>query len=153
MPIYMKIEGVEGPVTGKYKGWIELQSAQLGSARHITSPTGQGNNREADAPTVSEIVVTKFQDSVSQLLFNLSLTGNGKKVTIDFVKGNDAPYLEIELEDMLISGYSISGHGGDSQNRPMESLSLNFTKISFKTLSSTTDPAANKQKVVWQTAP
>ena len=50
------------------------------------------------------------------------------KVVIDFVKtdkGNLVKYLTFELEDTMISGYSISS-GGD---RPSESLSLNFNAI------------------------
>jgi type VI secretion system secreted protein Hcp len=38
------------------------------------------------------------------------------------------PYMVYELEGCGISGYSVSS-GGD---RPVESLSLNFDKISFK---------------------
>jgi hypothetical protein len=30
MPIYMKYGKINGPVTGKYKGWIELTSCQFG---------------------------------------------------------------------------------------------------------------------------
>ena len=63
MPIYMKYEGIDGPLTGKYKGWIELESAQLGTHRSSTSPTGRGEDRDASVPSVSEIVVTKLTDS------------------------------------------------------------------------------------------
>jgi type VI secretion system secreted protein Hcp len=37
-------------------------------------------------------------------------------------------YLKIELEDAIVSAYSLSS-GGD---RPSESFSLNFAKISFQ---------------------
>jgi type VI secretion system Hcp family effector len=40
------------------------------------------------------------------------------------------PYMKYILEDLLVSGYSVSS-GGD---RPTESLSLNFTKIEFEYL-------------------
>src|SRR5438067_1016526 len=111
MPIYMRYEGIEGPGVGKYKGWIELDTAQLGVQR----PSSQ-KNREASAPSVSEIVITKSQDSASNALFRASINGEGKKVTIDFVdsKHPSAPYMSIELQDCMISGFSISGHGGDS---------------------------------------
>ena len=69
MPIYMKFEGIEGPVTGKYKGWIELQSCQIGIGR-----SGGGS-----APSASEIVVTKFLDSASTHLMREAVSGTGKK--------------------------------------------------------------------------
>src|SRR4051812_44052891 len=119
----MKIEGVAGSIkTGPYRGWIELQSAQIGSNRHVTNPTGQ--NREAAVPSVSEIVVTKFADDSSTALLRSALRGKGTKVTIEFVREDGSPYLQIEMEDCLISNYTVSGHGGTAESKPMESLSL-----------------------------
>jgi type VI protein secretion system component Hcp len=152
MPIYMKFEGIEGPVTGQYKGWIELKSCQLGTNRSVTSAAGRGANREAESPRVSEIVITKEQDSTSNNLFRASLWGEGKKVTIAFVHGNDAPYLTLELEDTLVSNFSVSGSGGDDRRKPTESLSLNFTKIRYKTMAATKDPEAAKERASWQLA-
>ena len=114
MPIYMKVPGVEGEVVAAgHKGWIELQSCQLGAHR-TTTATGR-TGREASVPAFSEIVVTKSQDASSTGLFRLSLWGEGKKFEIDFIKLEDklpCTYLSLELENTLISSYSISGHGG-----------------------------------------
>jgi type VI secretion system secreted protein Hcp len=133
----MKIDGVDGSVTAAgHEKWIEIESAQVGTHRHVTNATGRGVNREASVPAVSEIVVTKSTDCASTGLFRLSLHGEGKKVKIDFVKTDKdkfEPYLQLELENTLVSSYSVSGHGGDNHQRPMESLSLNFTKITYVT--------------------
>jgi type VI secretion system secreted protein Hcp len=140
MPIYMKYEGIDGSVTAKgHERWIELDSAQLGVNRHVTNPTGRGVNREASAPSVHEIVITKVQDCASTNLFKASLWGEGKKVKIDFCKTDKdkiEPYLQIELENTLVSSYSASGHGGGGgvHDRPTESLSLNFTRITYNTI-------------------
>ena len=152
MPIYMQFPGIEGPVTAKgYKGWIELESCQLGTNRNVKNPTVSGGNREASVPSVSEVVVTKVQDSASGGLFRAALIGTGKKVNIDFVKGKEAPYLSLEMENTLISSYNVSGHGGSGNDRPMESLSLNSTKISYttKATASSKDPKAVKDKAGW----
>ena len=115
MPIYMNYEGINGSVTsGKYKGWIEVQSAQIGVHRNASSATANGE-REAHVPSISEIIVTKQQDYSSLDLFKQSLLGEGKHVIIDFVKNpGQALYLRIELENTMISSYSASGHGGKS---------------------------------------
>jgi type VI secretion system secreted protein Hcp len=134
MPIYMKIDGIDGSVTAEgHQKWIELNSCQLGTNRHVTNATGRGTNREASAPAVSEIVVTKMTDESSTNLFRESLWGEGKTVKIDFCttdKDKFEPYMQLELENTLISSFSMSS-GGD---RPMESLSLNFTKITFNNI-------------------
>ncbi len=119
MPIYMKYEGIKGMVTDKdHEGWIELYSAQTGTAQ--------------TAPQSSEVVVTRISDQISPLLFKESLSGESKKVTIHFVEinaGKPRVYLSIELEGVMISSYSISGRS--PEDRSMESLSLNFTKITY----------------------
>lgn len=132
MPIYMKYDGIDGDVTAEgHEKWVELNSFQWGVGRGISSPTGASADRESSAPSISEIVVTKAQDIATTKILDEALQGRGKKVTIDFVKTDGKKlevYMAYKLENVLISGYSISS-GGD---RPSESLSLSFTKIEFK---------------------
>jgi type VI secretion system secreted protein Hcp len=139
MAIYMQYDNgsISGDVTDQaFKGWIELNSFQWGIGRGITSPTsGSEADREASLPSVSEVVVTKNQDSASGNVMRAACaTGDfskGKTVMIAFVRagtgGGSEMYLQYELDNTLVSGWSQSS-GGD---RPSESLTLNFTKISF----------------------
>ena len=142
MPIYMGIfenpnvqdRNFRGKVKAKgYEGWVELQSAQIGIHRNITSPTGRGTNREASRPAVQEIVITKFQDDTSTALFKESLHGKGRIIVIAFVKEDGTTYMKLVLQNTLITSYSVSGHGGDTASGPMESFSLNFTNITYET--------------------
>ena len=153
MPIYMRIEGITGTGKGPYAGWIEVESAQLGAHRSISNTAGQGVNREASAPSVSEIVVSKLADSASTALYRYMLGGEGKKVIIHFTKPGaaGAPYLAIEMENVMISSYSMSGSAGNPNGRPMESLSLNFTKITYSTTptQSASNPKAVKDLSLW----
>jgi type VI secretion system secreted protein Hcp len=131
MPIYLEYDGgsITGDVTATgWEKWIELSSFQFGIGRGIASPTGGSADRESSAPSVSEITVTKDQDSSTGPLVTAALQGEGVTVKIDFVKtssGQLAKYMEYTLTNTMISGWSTSS-GGD---RPTESVSLNFTKI------------------------
>ncbi len=131
MPIYLKYDGVPGSATAAgHEKWIEVNSFQWGVGRGISAPTGGEENREASAPSVSEITVSKLQDVASAKLLLEALHGEGKTVTIDFVKTDKdklETYLQYTLTNTMISGYSLSS-GGD---RPSETLSLNFTKVEF----------------------
>lgn len=153
MPIYMKYEGIkQGGVTGKgeHNGWIELQSAQMVVGRRIGSSGRGASTREPATPSISEIVVTKSMDNASNELFTEALNGKGKKVTIDFVRvenGKEVTYMSIELENTLISGYSIGGSGGDSHDKPTETLALNFTKITYSTKPTVSDPPGKSNRV------
>lgn len=111
-------------------GWIEIGSVQWGVGRGISTPVGAASKREASAPNVSEVTVTKMMDSTSPLLAQEALIGKAVTATIDLCEtGADKlnVYLTLELTNTMISGYSMSS-GGD---RPSESISLNFTKIVF----------------------
>ena len=141
MPIYMGIfekphvldRKFRGEVKAKgYEGWIQLQSAQLGTNRNITTSTGRGTNREASAPAIQEVVITKLQDSVSTALYRETLGGEGKLIVIAFVKEDGTSYTTIVMQNTMISSYSVSGHGGVTDSRPTESLSINFTKMTFE---------------------
>jgi type VI secretion system secreted protein Hcp len=127
--IYMDFDGVKGDVTtADYKGWIELNSFQFGVSRAVSSGAG-GATRESSAPSISEIVVSKYLDSSSPKLYQDSLAGAfDTKVTIKMTsttKNKVETFLTYELTDCGVSSYSQSS-GGDA---PVESLSLNFTKI------------------------
>ena len=115
MPIYMnmtrnKVQIARGSVMSKgHEGWHDIQSVQLGH---------------------SEIVITRTQDDSTPKLFAETLSGKPMVVTIDFVRmqdGKEEVYLSITLQDVLISSYQLSGSG----DHPMESLSLNFTKVTY----------------------
>lgn len=131
MAIYMQLEGVNGSVTAAgHEKWIDCSSLQWGVGRAISSTVGSTKDREASTPSISEVTLTKMMDEASPHLFTEATIGKAKKAKIHLCKTNDKPdhYMEYELENCMISGYSVST-GGDI---PSESLSLSFTKIIMK---------------------
>ena len=131
MPIYMNVDGVQGDVTAAgHESWIEVKSFEWGVGRGITTPVGGTKDREASAPSVSEICIKKDSDIATAALLKKALSGDGVTVKFDFVmtdKSQFAPFYQFELTNVLISGYSLNGGSG----RPTESVSLNFTKMQF----------------------
>lgn len=131
MAIYLEWDGIEGDVTAEgYEKKVEVNSFQYGIGRGIGSPAGGSKDRESSAPSISEIVVTKPMDSSSFKIMDAACEGTGKKVKVRFAMtapgtGTLADYLTYDLDQVLVSGYSVSS-GGD---QPTESISLNFTKI------------------------
>lgn len=127
--VFMQIDGITGEATAEgFAGWIELTSFQWGLSRSIAAPTGGSADRESSAASFSEMAVAKIADKTTPLLFGESVIGEGKTVTIRLAEARADRldvYQEIKLENAMISAFSQSS-GGD---RPSESLSLNFTKI------------------------
>jgi type VI secretion system secreted protein Hcp len=130
MAIFLKYGELKGEVTATtHKEWIELHSVQWGVGRGISHGVGGASKREASAPSVSEITVTKSFDAASPLMLKEALGGKSAVVKIDLTqtddKGSHVAYQKYILSDCLVSGYSVSS-GGD---RPSESLSLNFGMV------------------------
>ncbi len=131
MAIYMKYGSIKGAVTTDgFKDWIELNSFQWGVGRHIGTAARGSTSREHSEPNLSEVSVTKLGDVATPKLFLDAVAGKlDSKVTIKFTtttKGKVETFLTYELENTGLSHYAMSS-GGDM---PLESLSLNFTKIS-----------------------
>ena len=121
MAIYLKLTpDVKGEATSeKAKDYIVLQSFQTGVGVGVATITGSGN-RETGLPSFGEIVVTKGTDIASTVIFESVCTRkNYDKAEIIFTTmtgaGEEDVYLKYELENVIISGFSISS-GGD---RPM----------------------------------
>jgi type VI protein secretion system component Hcp len=57
------------------------------------------------------------------------------------------------MENTLVANYSVSGHGGVAHSQPMESLSLNFTKITYNTFKrEANNKAATPDRASWDLA-
>jgi len=128
--IFLEMDGIKGSSTdSKFKDQIELLSFQWGAGIAVSSPGG--GDRSTSTPSVSEITGTKMLDKASEGLFKKLLKGETvTKATINFVaasKGESVAYATLKLENVIVSGYSMSS-GGDM---PSESLSLNFTKFDW----------------------
>ena len=141
MAIYMKVPGADGSVTASgYEKWIELDSMQFGVGRSVSMITGNMANRAAGLPSFSEITVSKETDDSTFGLLNEAVLGKeGKKIEIAVVEPGDKPteYVKYELEDAIISSYSMSATG----SRHHESASISYAKV---TVSFTTHDKANK---------
>lgn len=134
MALYMKYDTINGDVTTSgFEKWIELNSFQWGVGRGISMQSGSSQGREAGLPSLSEITVTKDYDAASSDLLKEALSGVAKPVKIAFTRTGKSGsgvenYLEIDMTDVILSGLSMSS-GGD---KPSESLSLNYSTVSFK---------------------
>ena len=122
---YVAIEGMEP---------ILFESAQFGTGQRPTNTTGREAQPDAK-PVLSDVVITTYQGEHSTELFKTTLGGPPFAAEVVFVKPDGQPYLKIKLKNAMISSYSVSGHGGGADGRPMETWVLNAEKVEFETLS------------------
>jgi len=116
-----------------HENWITIDSFQWGVGRGISHSAG-GKDRDTSNPSFSEVTLSKSMDVASTELWRQAVCGKSLgDATIHFIQtgGSDAKeqaFYEITLSEAIVSSYSASS-GGD---RPSESISINFTKVSHK---------------------
>jgi type VI secretion system secreted protein Hcp len=109
---------------------------------------GSTADREASAPSVSEVTVTKLLDAATPKLLEDALRGDmSTKVIVHFVRTDKdklIDYLQVTLTNTGVSGHSLSTSG----DRPSESLSLNFTAVEFSNTPAGADTKAEAKTVI-----
>ena len=139
MSVYIEFasdKDVKGEVKQKgYEGHVELESVTFAMEKPGEGLTGSARRR-GDVK-FNDISITKFFDS-SSAAFCKNISG-GKvfkmlkiKFTSSFTdevktsKSTQEVYLELELNDVQVTNYSLSG---DGEETPKEEISLNYEKI------------------------
>lgn len=136
MAIYVKYGNIKGDATHHAHkgsdGWWHAHSCNYSVSRGISTPTGSTQDRIPSHAHISEIVVTKTQNTASAAFFKEATVGEGVPCTIHFVQDgaqHGETYMELTLSQAMIAHWAQHS-GGD---RPTESLSFNFTKLEVKT--------------------
>ena len=130
---FLKIETVDGESTDdKHKGEIELVSWKFGSTNPGSFSSGSGGGTGKVA--MQDFNFVKKIDKASSKLLTACCTGEHlSKATLTCRKaGTDQQeFLIIEMEPVLVSSYQTNGTAG-SDVIPVDNISLNFGKITFK---------------------
>lgn len=128
----MKIKDVPGTteLTG-YEKQIEVLSYSHGVAMQVTGDVSN-TERTSGKPRMQDFHVTKYIDKSTPLLNQKCCEANNLGEVLLTVARNDAgaviPFIVYTLSDVVISSVSVGGGGGD---KPVESLSLNFSSIKW----------------------
>ncbi|NHN76985.1 type VI secretion system tube protein Hcp [Azotobacter chroococcum] len=142
-----------------YTDKIELMSYSHNVAMQVTNDVSN-TERTSGKPHIGEFTVTKFVDTSTPSLNEYCCAGKAipeVKITVGRnsaeSNGQILPFIVYTLNNTVLSNVSVSGGAG---GKPVETLSLNFTKIKWEltaqkndgskegTAASTWDLAANK---------
>jgi type VI secretion system secreted protein Hcp len=126
---FLKIDGIEGESTdAKHAGWLDVDSWSWGESQPQQPPTGGGGG--AGKVRFQEFQFTTRVSKASPKLF-LACAG-GQHIKEAQLVGRKAgkaqqDFLTWTLSDVLVAAYQT---GGTEQELPLDSVSLNFSKIS-----------------------
>ena len=128
---FLKIDGIDGESEDhKHKNEIELLSWSWGASQ--TGTMGHGGGGGAGKVSMQDFSFSQRLNKASPKLF--LHCANGKHIpkavlTVRKAGGEQVEYLKITLSDILVSSYQTGGSTGEVV--PIESVSLNFSKVEF----------------------
>jgi type VI secretion system secreted protein Hcp len=127
--MFMKITGVDGESKDKtHKKEIDVLAWSWGMSNsgsaHVGGGAGMGK------VNIQDLSFTKYVDSSSPVLALACCNGTHYKeadLVVRKAGGTPVEYIKIKLEEVLITGISTGGSGGE--DRLTENISLNFGKV------------------------
>jgi len=142
---FLQLDGVPGEsLDDKHKDWIELVDFSHGMSQptsHTKSSAGGGATGRTQH---TDFVIMKYVDKASPKLYDAVSTGKhfGKgKIEVCRAGGGQVKFLEINLEEIVISSVQIASNNGNVANGasgdnphagfPTEHVALNYGKIEW----------------------
>jgi len=128
----LEIDGIKGESgDSKHKEKIEIDSFSWGATNMGTHSAGHGGG--AGKVSYSDFHFTKSVSKASPLLMLACAKGEHIKKAVLTVRkqgGDQQEFYKVTMEDLLVSSFQSGGGGGDDP-RPVDHVSMNFTKIKF----------------------
>ena len=136
--MFLKLDGIDGEsADSQHSGWIEVSSFSWGVSNSIAGSSTSGGG--AGKASFQDLHFEQLFDKSSAQVALYCATGKHiANATLSVRKSGADPtgkqsidFLKIDLVDVLVSSFEVAGaEGGD--DRPTESVSLNFLKLEFQ---------------------
>lgn len=130
---FLKIDGIPGESTDdKHKDWIQIVSYSFGETQSQSATRTTAGGAAAQRVAMQDFKFTKITDKASPMLFLACANGRfikEVKLEVSRAGGDKLKFLEIKLENVVVSSFVNLGNSGSALSVPMEEISLNFGKI------------------------
>lgn len=132
---FIKIDGIPGESSDdKHKDWIELISYDHRIEQPASSTASSVGGATAERVNHGSFNFVHQLDKATPKLLEACCTGKHiKEVTIEFCRagGDKVKYMEIKLEQVLISAVTENGASTGESGFPSETVSLSYGKIKW----------------------
>lgn len=132
---FIKIDGIPGESTDdKHKDWIEILSFSHGLSQPSSATASSAGGGTTERVDHSDFQIVKNLDKASPKLYELCCTGKHvANVTLELCRagGDKLKYMEVKMEQVIISSVHPGGSSKGDDNLPTESVSFNYGKIKW----------------------
>lgn len=130
---FLKIDGIPGESSDdKHKDWIEIVSFTHSMEQPASATASNAGGATAERVNHGTFNITHLLDKASPKLYDAVCTGKHiKEVILELCRagGDKMKYMEVRLEQVLVSRIAPYGSVGDGF--PSETLSLSYGKIKW----------------------
>ncbi len=150
---FVRISGINGESTDDaHKDWIDVLSYSHGVSQPATAATS-GSARSAEASEHEDFTITKPLDKSSPKLALYCCNGaHITEVSLEVcrVSGEKQEFMVYTMTDVIVSAVSVTGSADSGDERPVEEVSFNYSKIEWKyTEFDTTGKAKGNVEAGW----
>lgn len=132
---FVKIDGIPGESTDdKHKDWIEVLSFNHGMTQPSSATASSAGGGTAERTEHQDFSIVKMLDKASPKLYEACSSGKHiKEVTVEMCRasGDKLKYMEVKMEQVIISHVAPGGNGKGSDGFPTESVSFNYGTIKW----------------------
>ncbi len=132
---FIKIDGIPGESTDdKHKDWIEILSFDHEMLQPASATASSAGGATAERVNIGTFNIVHNLDKASAKIYDACCTGKHiKDVTIEMCRagGDKMKYMEIKLEQVLVSKVSTTGSSKADSGFPVEAVSFSFGKITW----------------------
>lgn len=152
--IFLKLDNIKGESQAEgFKDQIEIMSYSHNVAMQVSNDVSLAE-RTSGRAHVGEMSLTKFVDLATPVLNEYCCSGRIiRKAVLTLCRNDDGKmrsFIVYNLSNVLISHLSVSGGTG---GKPVETMSLNFTKIEWQITAGQSEGAQQESRSsVWDLA-
>ena len=132
---FLKIDGIPGESTDDaHKDWIEILDFQHEVRQPASATVSSAGGATAERVEHDDILVAKLLDKATPKLYDACCKGTHiKEVVMEMCRagGDKVKYMEVKMEEVIISSVKSAGNPKGQHGFPTESLTFNYGKISW----------------------
>jgi type VI secretion system secreted protein Hcp len=133
--VFLKIDGIPGESSDdKHKDWIEILSFSHGITQPASATRSSAGGASAERCDHADFTITKLLDKASPLLLQYCCTGKHiPAITVEMCRagGDKMKYMDVKMEEIIISSVTPSGTSKGEYGFPIESVSFNYGRIKW----------------------
>jgi type VI secretion system secreted protein Hcp len=133
--VFLKIDGIAGEsMDDKHKDWIEVLSFSHGMKQPASATRSSAGGAGAERCDHEDFVILKALDKASPKIMEQCCNGKHiKEVVVEMCRagGDKVRYMEIKMEEVIISAVTPTGSSKSEAGFPTEHVGFNYGRIKW----------------------